>query len=311
MTVVNIQKDRLKEKRLQFIRAHQEAFEVEPIYPLRLFEDFVMGIEGNCVIEASCKVELDKLIASRFLFSFRNEAQDWPSYLYQALSFFKQVETQVGVQLDYSLLQAFLGTDFDFSRVKTFTTGIDLRRESLAESSLKIHFRVEDYLEKVHTAIALSGGEFGFLEDFPKKFIARYIPQIGFDFYFDGRCEIELYFEVIEDNFDDPNVKQYLWSKMPPVALAPLQDTYVFHLGLSKANASPVFYYNLKKSKKDLLNYFRLNDAAMRVDSFYRNQETDYGGWVGVALEELEKTRIENIRLYYHKSFTSSLKTNK
>jgi LynF/TruF/PatF family peptide O-prenyltransferase len=298
-----IQKDRLKEQKLRFIHNHQQAFDVEPIYPLPLFEDFVMSVEGDCTIEASCKVELDKLIASRFLFFFKDQAQDWPSYLSQGLSFFKQVEKRVGVQLDYSLLQAFLGTDFDFSRVKTFTTGIDLRRESLAESSVKIHFRIEDYIEKVETAISLSGGEFGFLDDFPKKFLARYIPQTGFDFYFDGRCEIELYFEVAEDNFDDPNVNRYLWSKMPSVALAPLQDTAVFHLGLSKANTNPVFYYQLKKYKRNLLDYFRLNDAAMRVDSFYRNQDTDYGGWVGVALEELEKTRIENIRLYYYKSF--------
>ena len=298
-----IPKDRIKEQKLQFIRNHQQAFDVEPIYPLPLFEDFVMSVEGDCTIEASCKVELDKLIASRFLFFFKDKAQDWPSYLSQGLSFFKQVETQVGVQLDYSLLQGFLGTDFDFSRVRTFTTGIDLRRESLAESSVKIHFRVEDYIEKVQTAIILSGGEFGFLEDFPKKFLAQYIPQIGFDFYFDGRCEIELYFEVMECNFGDPNVRQYLWSKMPSIALLPLKDTAVFHLGLSKANTNPVFYYQLKKYKGNLLNYFRLNDAAMRVDSFYRNQDTEYGGWVGVALEELEKTRIENIRLYYHKYF--------
>jgi len=26
--------------------------------------------------------------------------------------------------------------------------------------------------------------------------------------------------------------------------------------------------------------------------------------WVGTAQQELEKTRIENIRLYYYKSFT-------
>lgn len=303
MIVADIQKNSLKEQRLQFIRNHQQAFDVEPIYPLRLFEDFVMGVEGNCTLEASCKIELDKLIASRFLFFFKDPEQDWPSYLSQGLSFFKQVENRVGVQLDYSLLQAFLGTDFDFSHVRTFTTGIDLRRESLTESSVKIHFRIEDYIAKVQTAIILSGCEVGFLEDFPKQFLARYIPQIGFDFYFDGRCEIELYFEVIENNFDDPNVKKYLWSKMPPIALAPLKDTAVFHLGLSKANTNPVFYYQLKKYKGDLLNYFRINDTAMRVDGFYRNQETDYGGWVGVALEELEKTRIENIRLYYHKYF--------
>ncbi|MFM6731906.1 MAG: DUF5838 family protein, partial [Microcystis panniformis] len=59
MIVADIQKSSLKEQRLQFIRNHQQAFDVEPIYPLRLFEDFVMGVEGDCIIEASCKIELD------------------------------------------------------------------------------------------------------------------------------------------------------------------------------------------------------------------------------------------------------------
>lgn len=303
MIIAQIDKERLKEQRIQFIRAHQQAFDVEPIYPLPLFEDFVRSVDGDCTIEASCKVELDKLVASRFLVFFKDPAQEWSSYLQQGLSFFHEVETRVGVRLDYSLLWTFLGSDFDFSRVKTFTTGIDLRREALAESSVKIHFRIEDYLDRVNQAISLSEGDFGLLADFPKPLLAQYIPQIGFDFYFDGRTEIELYFEVQKDNFDDPTIIKYLWNKMPPVALAPLQNSAIFHLGLSQANASPVFYYQLEKYKADLLNYFRLNDTALRVDSFYRNQDADYGGWVGVALEELEKNRIEKIRLYYHKYF--------
>lgn len=303
MIVAEIDKERLKEQRIQFIRAHQQAFDVDPIYPLPLFEDFVRSVDGDCTIEASCKVELDKLIASRFLFFFKDPAQEWPSYLQQGLSFFHKVETQTGVRLDYSLLWAFLGSDFDFSRVKTFTTGIDLRREALAESSVKVHFRIEDYLDRANRAIALSGEKFSFIEDFPQQSLAKYIPQIGFDFYFDGRTEIELYFEVAKENFNDPTIVQYLWSKMPPMALAPLQDSSIFHLGLSQANASPVFYYQLEKYKANLLNHFRLNDTALRVYSFYRHQNTGDSGWVGVALEELEKTRIENIRLYYYKYF--------
>ena len=114
MIVADIQKSFLKEQRLQFIRNHQQAFDVELIYPLRLFEDFVMGVEGDCSIEASCKIELDKLIASRFMLFFKDKAQEWQKYLAQSLAFFQQVENRVVVQLDYSLLQRFLGDNFDF-----------------------------------------------------------------------------------------------------------------------------------------------------------------------------------------------------
>jgi LynF/TruF/PatF family peptide O-prenyltransferase len=109
MIVAEIQKNSLKEQRIQFIRNHQQAFDVEPSYPLRLFEDFVMEVEGNCDIEASCKIELDKLIASRFMLFFKDQSQEWQKCLAQSLAFFQQVENRVGVQLDYSLLQKFLG----------------------------------------------------------------------------------------------------------------------------------------------------------------------------------------------------------
>ncbi|MCZ8048696.1 MAG: DUF5838 family protein [Microcystis sp. LE19-41.2A] len=96
------------------MRNHQQAFDVEPVYPLRLFEDFVMEVEGDCSIEASCKIELDKLIASRFMLLFKDKAQEWQKYLTQSPACFQQVENRVGVQLDYSLLQRFLGDNFDF-----------------------------------------------------------------------------------------------------------------------------------------------------------------------------------------------------
>ena len=81
MIVNQIQKDKLKEQKLQFIRNHQQAFDVEAIYPLRLFEDFVVGVEENCAIEASCKIELDRLIASRFVLFFKDKAQQWEKYI--------------------------------------------------------------------------------------------------------------------------------------------------------------------------------------------------------------------------------------
>ena len=303
MIVAEIQKNALKEQRIQFIRNHQQAFEVEPIYPLRLFEDFVMSVEGNCELEASCKIELDKLIASRFLLFFKDKSQEWQKCLTQSLTFFKQVESRVGVQLDYSLLQQFLN-QFDFGKVKTLTTGLDLRK-TLAESSLKIHFRIEDYPEKLATALSLSGDSVSFLKELPSYSLNKLIPQIGFDFYFDGSSEIELYLEVAEEDFAMPEIQNFLWQRFSKYALEPLKVSNIFHLGLSKANINPVLYYYLK-DRQDLTNYFKINDTAQRVHSFYQHQEIGRPMWVGVAEEELEKTRIENIRLYYYKSFVSS-----
>jgi LynF/TruF/PatF family peptide O-prenyltransferase len=45
---------------------------------------------------------------------FKDKAQEWQKYLTQSPACFQQVENRVGVQLDYSLLQRFLGDNFDF-----------------------------------------------------------------------------------------------------------------------------------------------------------------------------------------------------
>ena len=295
MIVAAVQKDRIKEQKLQFIRHHQQAFDVEPIYPLPLFEDFVMSVEGDCSLEASCKIELDKLIASRFVFFFKDKAQHWQKYIHQSLAFFSQVENRVGVQIDYSLLHQFLGYNFDFSKVEVLSAGIDLRN-NLAESSLKMHIRIKDYPEKLETAFSLSDGAAN------SHYLGNFVSLIGFDYYFNGTSEIEIYAEVQEEDFFKPEINNLVWQHFPKTALEPLKASNFFFTGLSKANNNPVLYYHLK-NKQDLVNYFKLNDSAQRVHSFYQHQDILPNMWVGTAQNELEKTRIENIRLYYYKSF--------
>ena len=295
MIVAEIQKNSLKEQRIQFIRNHQQAFDVEPIYPLRLFEDFVMEVEGDCNIEASCKIELDKLIASRFMLFFKDQSQEWQKCLTQSLAFFRQVENRVGVQLDYSLLQKFLGHNFDFSKLEVLSAGLDLRT-NLADSSLKIHIRIKDYPEKLQTAFVLSNGAAD------SDYLSEFVELIGFDFYFNGKSEIEIYAELQEDDFFRPETINLVWRHFPDSVLKPLQGSSLFFTGLSKANNNPVLYYHLN-NRQDLTNYFEINDTAQRVHSFYQHQDILPSMWVGTTQKELEKTRIENIRLYYYKSF--------
>ena len=89
----------------------------------------------------------------------------------------------------------------------------------------------------------------------------------------------------------------------PRFFLDPLEVTSLFGFGFSKANNNPVLYYQLK-NKQDLTTYFKINDTAQRVHSFYQHQDILPNMWVGTAQQELEKTRIENIRLYYYKLFS-------
>lgn len=316
-----IQRNHLREQRIQFIRAHQQAFDAEPIFPIQLFEEFVGSVEGDCWIEASCKIEFDKLIASRFLFFFiENLIQRSVSGIVQALNFFHQVESRLGVEINYDLLQSFIDRDRCSGTAKLVSCGIDLRSIQ-SESSLKMHFRLDDEnpaklgiaLELIETAIALADLDSYslnllniFSQFIPKN---KLIPQIGFDFYLNGHSTIELYLEIKQEDLQRPEIQNILQQCFPKSVLAPLEVTDVFHIGLSQANANPVIYYRLHKH--DCSIYFRFNTTAQRVHSFYQEQLTLPLMWVGVAEQELEKSKIENIRLYYHKSFALKELPNK
>ncbi|GCE62939.1 hypothetical protein MiAbB_04894 [Microcystis aeruginosa NIES-4285] len=202
-------------------------------------------------------------------------------------SFFRQVENRVGVQLDYSLLQQFLGDNFDFSKLEVLSTGIDLRT-NLADSSVKMHIRIKDYPEKLETAFLLSDGAAG------SNYLSGFVNLIGFDFYFNGKSEIEIYAEVGEDDFFKPETINQVWRHFPDSVLKPLQASSLFFTGLSKANNNPVLYYYLK-NRQDLINYFRLNDTAQRVHSFYEHQDILPYMWVGTAQQELEKTALREL----------------
>jgi LynF/TruF/PatF family peptide O-prenyltransferase len=297
MVTSAIQTTSLSDQRLRFIKAHRQAFEVEPsLYPLEIFEDFIAKLDDNSVssLEASCKIEADKLLAARFL-AFINPP--FESSLAQALKFYRQVENRVGVRLNYDLLEQFIGKSFDFSKVRRFTVGVDLR-QNLADSSLKMHIVLDNYPEKVATALALDGNHYS---DALRWIALQTVSLVGFDFYLDGRSEIEFYSELTEEQFQQPQIRALLEQSFSPAALEPLKVSDAFYTGLSKANANPVLYYHLK-DKKELLNYFAINDMARKVHAFYQHQEVLAAMWVGVAQQELLNSRIDNIRLYYYKS---------
>ncbi|MEA5500195.1 DUF5838 family protein [Limnoraphis robusta] len=56
----SFQQINLRERRLQFIRTHRDFFDVEPSFPLPLFEEAVLEIEGYCGIEPTCHVQGDR-----------------------------------------------------------------------------------------------------------------------------------------------------------------------------------------------------------------------------------------------------------
>ncbi|WP_293123803.1 LynF/TruF/PatF family peptide O-prenyltransferase [Microcoleus sp. bin38.metabat.b11b12b14.051] len=287
------------EAKLHAIGAHKNAFEIESLYPLDIFEQLVAKT-GECGLEFSCKIERERLYPARFNLSFGQDRKFADSFQ-QILSFFHQVAGRVGVTINYDLLQEFLGHNFDWSKVEGLQTGVDLRPE-IPNSRLKLIFRIKDYPERLETAIALNRD--CDTEEF-RALLIYSVLVIGFDFFLDGRSEIELYPEIQRADFQRIDVQQRLLQVLSLPALQPLEASNVMMVGFSKANPdNKIVYYSLE-DKNNFLNYFSANDLTRKVHAFYQQQPVLKSMWIGLAERELSAGIIQNINLYYNQSFVN------
>jgi LynF/TruF/PatF family peptide O-prenyltransferase len=283
-----------QEKKVHHISAHQQEFEIEDSYVLDLFKSFVETIEnttGNCMLESGCKVDQDQLYAARFtlFFDLKNTAQ-----LRAVLDFFEQVNARVDIQINRSLIEKFFTVDFDFSKLKEFGIGVDLRRE-LSNSSLEVSLTIEDYPEKQELAIALNGKD---LEEDAQMLIVNSHLHIGFDLQFNGKSNIELYPYISKQDWQKVDVQQLLIQVLSPVSLQPLPICNRICVGLSKANSTRKIYYYLE-NLNDFFSYFPANDFARKVHAYYQQQPVKE---MAVALleSELQAGTIQRMNLYYN-----------
>jgi LynF/TruF/PatF family peptide O-prenyltransferase len=298
-----LQNNRLRDCRLQFMHAHQEAFDVTPDFPLPLFEKLVTALEESCVIELSCKVESDRLLAGRFLI-FPNRQDVWSKSLAQALEFLDLVESRVGVEINRDSLEKFLAAHINSGKIVAVSIGLDLRPE-LKYSSLKMHFGIrENSAELVKTAIVLDGGHY------PVELVQVLLKDtitIGFDFFLNGASELELYTgsSIKQDNLHNNrgvSTLYYIRKNCSRKVSSLLDVSDGFIAGFSKTNVSPVLYFGFEDIR-DIKKYFLFNSLGDRVYDYCHSQDSISLAFVGVTEQDLENNRLENCRLYYRKEF--------
>ncbi|WP_414581619.1 LynF/TruF/PatF family peptide O-prenyltransferase [Scytonema sp. PCC 10023] len=223
-------------KNLRYIAEHKRVFEVEHLYPLDILETFGQQVH-DWGLECSCKIDKDKLYPARFNL-FRNQPNS--EHYQTVLNFFRSVEARADVKFNYQRLQHFLGNDFDFSRVGQILVGVDLRREFEA-SRLKFWFLIQNYPQKLATAIALCQP--------PQELQTLLIDDsvvVGFDFYFNGRSEIEVYPSIRGEKFKQVDVQIKLAKVFSPKALQLLDGCWSLVIGFSQANPEKVLYYRTR-----------------------------------------------------------------
>lgn len=297
----NIQNNRFQDRRLQFIRAHLEAFDVEPVFPIPLFEEVILELEGLCNVKPSCKVEGSRLLAGRYEAGINPMKKTWPKLLTHTFKFLDKIESRLGVRLNRESFEQFAAAYIGSRKIMDNTIGIHLGSK-LEDSSvmLYIHFDTEkDPEELARTAISLDGG---FYSDELTQVLIRDMGGIGFELFFDGRSHLELCPVAPAQpgatghrgKYLKPYIQKYFSQKVNSI----FRGAYLLKICFSKAYATPVlcFYF---KNVKDIPKYFRFNSLGDRIYGFCQSRSCLMFPAVFVTEPELENSRLENFYFYY------------
>lgn len=283
------------DENLRFIGEHKRAFDIENLYLLDLFEEFVQMHKWGCGIACCCNIDTDRLYPARFYLTFDQvglHKEYVLPYLNATLRFLQRLEGRPGVKINYQLLQQFLSTGLDSSKVKGMSLGVDARTEP-TDSRLKLFISIENYPEKVANAIALCGEN----RDWPTLLVNKEL-LIGFDFFLNGRAAVEVYPTFNQEDLQRVDVQVQLRNILPARALPLLDRSKWFQIGISDANESDVLYFNSVFDPNSFVDNLD-NQMAKRVHAYYRHQPLKFL-YVGIPESEFSAWSIQNMKMYYH-----------
>ncbi|ARI82020.1 LynF/TruF/PatF family peptide O-prenyltransferase [Microcystis aeruginosa] len=303
MTLTSMLKNNhLKARRLQFLRGHQEAFDVEPTFMLSLFEEAVLGIEETCGVESKCNVEKDQLFAIDFQVC-NDQGRTWPMSLTHAVKFMDKIESTVGVRLNRNLLEQFATLHMDSHKIENNTVGIDLRPKN-EDSCIKVCLHLgseEEPEELVRTALELDGGSYSpeLLQVLLKSTIV-----IGFNLFLNGYSDIELWALAPGEQYEITNsdrgkyLKHYIQRNFSPKVNSLLKECTFFCVSFFHKK-EPVIIFHYEDTKEIPKNFF-FNSLGDRIYSFCQGQDCMTYAGVAVTERELEKDRLENFSILYN-----------
>ncbi|MEG4939448.1 LynF/TruF/PatF family peptide O-prenyltransferase [Microcoleus sp. F4-D5] len=297
--------DYLREQRLRFMRTHRDAFDVEPSFPIPLFEEAVLAIEGPCGVEPTCNVEGDLLFAGDFQVS--NYGHTWPRSLIDASNFLDKVERRIDVKINRDLLDRFSVLYIGSSKIENNTIGIDLR-PTLQDSAIKIYMHInhgEGNEDLVLSAIALDGAKYS--AELTEVLI-KDVVVIGFNLFLDGRSNIEILAGSPGEKYQlQGNFGRYLDAYIRKNFSRKVN--YMFNVSdfitasFSRQKIDPAFHFHFFDIK-DIPKYFAFNSLGDKIYDFCQSQDCVTYAGVTAKERDLENSRLENYSFFYNQSDT-------
>lgn len=295
------QQNRLREQRIQIIRSHLEAFDVEPIFPVPIFEKAVLEIETSLSIILSGKVEGSRLLGGRCDIMPLQKG-NWPEFLTHTFKFLDTIKTRLGVRINCDLFKHFAEVNIGSRKIRDNTFGIHLGSK-LEDSSVMIavHFDAqEDCEELARTAIALDGSHYS---DELMQVLLKDMTTVCFELFFDGRSYIDMGASAparlgelgIRGTYLTPYLQKHFSQKVNFI----FRGSFVTKICVSKAYITPVLWFYFKNFN-DVKNYFKFNSLGDRIYDFCQSQSCKRAAVITLTEQELEKSRLENFCFYYN-----------
>ncbi len=285
------------QENLRYIEQHKEIFDIENSYPLNLFEEFIgkqrKGKGGS--IACCCNIDKNRYYPSRFAYLSPGYASDPKMKLLDIedfLAFSRRIEERPEFEINRRLLQQFLATGLDPSKVNMVTVAVDVRPE-LRHSRIKLYLTIRDYPEKIAIATSLCGEQ----RDWGKLIVNGEL-LVGFDFFFNNQAAVEVYPTFYSNDLQRPDVQAYLTSTLPPKALPLLKESGALQIGISDENDSDVLYFTNLKSPNSAVDYLN-NQMVDRVHAHYRNRAFN-NLYLGIPESEFSASYIQRVKMYYH-----------
>ncbi|MEG4851139.1 LynF/TruF/PatF family peptide O-prenyltransferase [Microcoleus sp. B5-D4] len=306
MTITSVfSPDYLREQRLRFMRTHQDGFDVEPSFPIPLFEEAVLKIEGSCGVEPTCNVEGNRLFAGDF--QVANYGHTWPRSLTDASNFLDKIESRVGVKINRHLLDQFSALYIGSSKIENNTIGIDLR-PTLQDSLIKIYMHIhpgESNGDLVMTAIALDSAKYSAELT---EVLLRDVVVIGFNLFLDGRSNIEIWAGSPGGKYQtQENFGRYLAAYIQKRSSRKVNSIFnvsdSISASFSREKIEPLFHFHFFDIK-DIPQYFAFNSLGDKIYDFCQSQDCVTYAGITAKARDLESIRLENYGFFYNQSDT-------
>ena len=278
--------NREKNKEIEKYNQHKKFFGIENDKYLDAFEELLKKSQ-NFRIECSVKFKDGNIFPCRYVLWYggRNNVRDI-NLIFNFLNDLKNL----GVDVNFSLLNQILDSDMNFNKISSVVAGFDLR-ENYFDSRAKIWLKLdnENYF-LFNKVLNLHGYNEKVIEVINKNELL-----FGFDFSFNGKTRIKIYPFFEKHELENEILMKKLKNSFSKEIFDLINDCYAIHFSFQGNDFERIIHFHT-------LNFTKFSDMLKEKANYNLKEHmkgTEKGFIVSLKEKEIDNNNIETLNLYY------------